>query len=309
VWGERMCQLVKLCEPTTPRPGAASSPSPAEGIGTPFTGTLRDVGDVRDVAFSHDGRLLATAAGNDRVALLWDASNGEQVRTLAVGYVVDNVVFSSDGTLLAGGDLYNPITGEHLRRIGTGYDVAFSPDGRFLATANGYEPNGVRIYDTSSGELVRVVTTDYANGLAFSHDGRVLAATTGYRQAGVVLWEVATGRQLRTLTGGSEAVEFSPDGRRVATSGGGKTTLWDAVTGQSVLDVDAASVFGFSPDGKILAAAGPDKAVRLYDPATGNPIRTLTNVYANRIAFSPDSERIATVSPDMTVRVVSLRIG
>jgi WD40 repeat protein len=236
-------------------------------------------------------------------------SSGEQVRTLVVGYVVDTVAFSTDDKLLAGGDLYEPATGEHLRSVGGGYDVAFSPDGMFVATANGYEPNGVRLYDPSTGQLVRVLTAEYASALAFSPDGKVLAVATGYRQKGVVLWNVGTGQQIRILNGGSAAVAFSPDGKRLATSGDGKTTLWDPDTGESVRNVDAAIVFGFSPDGKLLAAAGQDKAVRLYDPATGNPLRTLTNVYANELAFSPDSKRIATVSPDKTVRVVSLDMG
>ena len=102
---------------------------------------------------------------------------------------------------------------------------------------------------------------------------------------------------------------FSPDGTRVATSGDGKTTLWDPATGESVRSIDAVTVFGFSPDGKLLAAAGQDKAVRLYDPGTGNPDRTLTNVYANEVAFSADSQCIAVVSLDKTVRVVNLSSG
>jgi WD40 repeat protein len=310
VWGERLCQLVHLCEPTPPPvPGSVIGPSSTSTPTSEFEGTLSQVGDVRDVAFSHDGQLLATAAGNDGVALVWNTSNGEQVRTIAVGYIVDNVAFSADDRLLAGGDVYDPATGEHLSSVGTGYDAAFSPDGLLVATANGYQPNGVRLYDTSSGELVRVLTPEYASALAFSPDGQVLAVASGYRQAGVVLWNVATGQQLRTLAGGSEAVAFSPEGNRVATSGGGRTTLWDPATGESVRDLDAETVFGFSPDGELLAAAGPDRAVRLYDPATGNPIRTLTNVYADRLSFSPDSGRIATVSPDRTVRVVSLATG
>jgi hypothetical protein len=56
----------------------------------------------------------------------------------------------------------------------------------------------------------------------------------------------------------------------------------------------------------MLAATGQDKAVRLYDPATGNPIRTLTGVYADQLAFSPDGTHVAVVAPDNTAQVVGL---
>ena len=56
----------------------------------------------------------------------------------------------------------------------------------------------------------------------------------------------------------------------------------------------------------MLAATGQDKAVRLYDPATGTPIRTLTGVYADQLAFSPDGKHVAVVAPDHTVQVAAL---
>jgi WD40 repeat protein len=269
---------------------------------------LHDVGDIRDVAFSPDGTLIATAGGNDHTVLLFNANNGEQVRILAGDSVVDAVAFSLDGKRLAtGSNLFDPNTGEQLRHLAGGaYDVAFSPDGALVATANGYQPNGVRLFNTSTGELVRVLTTEYASALAFSPDGKLLATTTGYRSKGVVLWNVATGEQVRTVGSGvSFGVAFSPgDGRFLATSGDRKIQLWNPTTGEHIRDIDASVIHGFSPDGK-LAATGQDRAVRLYDPATGNPILTLTNVYAAKIAFSPDGKRLAAVSPDHTLRVVS----
>ena len=192
-------------------PNAEDDPTQHLDVETAFVGTLLGVGDVSDVAFSPDGKILATAGGNDHTVLLWNAANGEQIRILNGDCVADAVAFSTDGKLLAGAcKLFDPATGEHIREMAGGYDLEFSPDGNFLAIANGYEPNGVRLYNPSTGELIRAVTTDYANSLAFSPDGTLLATTTGYLEKGVVLWKPATGQQVRTLSDGSDAVAFSP---------------------------------------------------------------------------------------------------
>jgi WD40 repeat protein len=149
------------------------------------------------------------------------------------------------------------------------------------------------------------MTTEYASGLAYSPDGSLLAASTGMGQQRVVLWRLDTGEQVRTL-GGSGAVAFSPDGELLATSGNGVTQLWNPATGEHLRNLPIEVGFGFSPDGTIFAGTGEDQEVKLFDPATGNPLRTLTGVYASALAFSPDGHRILVVDPTQTVRVVAL---
>src|SRR5262249_2762444 len=105
------------------------------------------------------------------------------------------VAFSPDSTLLTTDTtVWNPRTGAQVTALrgGSSYDVAFSPDGKLIGTAAGFEPNGLRLYDTSTGELVRTVSTDYFSALAFSPDGTLVAGATGYRGAGVVLFRVDT---------------------------------------------------------------------------------------------------------------------
>jgi WD40 repeat protein len=283
-------------------------PAPVGAGSTYFAGNLGAAGDGLDVAISPDGELLAAAGGNTWSVTVWDAHTGEQVRILTGEAVVSTVAFSSSGGLLAtGSDFWNPVTGERLSGFAGGsYDVAFSPDGTTLAAANGYLPEGMLLFDTSTGTQLRSLSSDYFAAAAFSPDGTLLAGATGYREEGAVLWRVETGEQVRVLDGGSAQVAFSPDGQLVATSGGGATQLWSPATGEHLRDLPVGVGFGFSPDGTLFAGTSDDHQVQLFDVATGNLERTLDGVYATSLAFSPDGERILIVDPNRNVRVVAL---
>jgi WD40 repeat protein len=82
--------------------------------------------------------------------------------------------------------------------------VAFSPDGRLLAS--GSADNTIKLWDVATGSEVRTLTghTDDVNSVAFSPDGRLLASgpwdKTGWDKT-IKLWDVATGSEVRTLTG------------------------------------------------------------------------------------------------------------
>jgi roadblock/LC7 domain-containing protein len=149
--------------------------------------------------------------------------------------------------------------------------VAFSPDGRLLATASA--DGTVWLWDPATGEHQRALTRHdgAVNGVAFSPDGRLLA--TASQDGTARLWDPATGEHLRALTGHDSlvrAVTFSPDGRLLATaSADGTIWLWDPATGEHLraLTGHTSEVRGmaFSPDGRLLATASGDKKVRLWD--------------------------------------------
>ena len=196
--------------------------------------------------------------------------------------------------------------------------VAFSPDGKTLATAPmaarcgcGMWPPAARSADPSPTATAQV------NSVAFSPDGKTLAS--GSADGTVRLWDVATRRQIGDdLSGGGavNSVAFSPDGKTLATGSADDTVrLWDVATGQQIGDpltghTGPVTSVAFSPDGKTLASGSDDDTVRLWDVASTG-IATLTGHTGpvTSVAFSPDGKILASGSDDRTVRLWDVATG
>lgn len=191
-----------------------------------------------------------------------------------------------------------------------GRQAAFSPDGRWLATASA----GGAVVLRSMPDLKVARRLEHPGGataLAFAPGGAALA-TTGYD--GVVrLWDVATGRALGILKGAKGTnwtVDYAPDGRQLAAAGeDGLVRIWSPASGRLLRSLAGHQrnvwEVRFSPDGKRLASGSFDSTVRLWDSATGAPLATLADheQAVVGLAWSPDGRWLATGGDDSTTRL------
>ena len=240
---------------------------------------------VLSVAFSPDGAVLAIGDLSGGIAL-WTLGTDEVTPLTGPGGPVENLAFSPDGRALAASyaervsrdgppgmrptvrvwDLTTRTPRVlSVRPGGYGHALAFSPDGRVLATSGGLDGSG-QLLDPVTGDATAF--TGHAGGihtLAYSPDG-ILAS--GSVDSTIRLWRdpVLT---LEPDAGYVTALAFSPDGRTLAGACAPAVRLWDSETGRhrATLFGPAEHVTGlaFAPDGSALAGAGHDRAIWLWN--------------------------------------------
>ncbi|HEY9803810.1 MAG TPA: hypothetical protein V6D25_25935 [Leptolyngbyaceae cyanobacterium] len=195
--------------------------------------------------------------------------------------------------------------------------IAVSPDGEVLVS--GCTEQAVNIWNFPTGKLIRTLTGNLGevSSVAISPDGNFLAVGSGvHPRSNVKVWHLKTGKLLHTLLGHQKPVNvvvISPDGQLLA-SGSNKIKIWNLQKGDRICTLwhsSSVHAVAISPDGTILASGSSDNKIRLWNPLTGDPLRTLNrhDREVKAIAISPDGQFLFSGSADTTIKIWHLITG
>jgi len=260
----------------------------------------------------------------------------------------DIVIPTGAQTIIKTSQVTETITPENVSRINElGHwldywmDFAFTPDGETLASCN-YDTldKTVRLWDINTRQLLFILEghNEQVASVAINPSGTLIAS--GSMDGMIALWDITSGKLLRTLNGnvdGLYSLEFSPDGHLLASgnldNAGNLVQLWEPETGKLLFTFTGRQGYinsvAFSPDSQILASGGNDGAVRLWNVATGELIRELTNhtneaqhvTYRNKplfggrplgvtsVTFSPDGSILASGNQDANISLWDVTSG
>jgi WD40 repeat protein len=292
---------------------------------------------ITRLAFTPDGQTLLATDTRENLTL-WDVNTGQRIAWPHVGEALDGALaadFSSDGRFKASASLPNPnpavilwdvLSGQRLAAL-TGHtdlmdDVAFSPDGRWLASVA--EDRTLRLWDVethqSVGDPWQTETQNWPTDLTWRPDGKVLAvAYIGY---GLMLWDAENRREIARReidTSSPETIEqlaFTPDGATlIAGLNTGRIMRLNAETLEQVGSALAGhtgkvNALAVSADGRRLVSGGEDGLVIVWSlvkrPAFGRTLDySLEAGTPRNITFNGDELILLQCAEDCLNRVVS----
>jgi len=291
--------------------------------------------EAQTLAFTHDGKRLATV-GRDRTIQLWNLESSELEQTVGgIGKDIRALCFSSDGRYI--------VTGGQTRSLSSGIE------GRSLLKQEGI----VCVWDLETEQSIKILRPEAAVlSVAYDASGQRVASG-GWHE--IRIWNAASGTPLQILPGDGHALVFSPDGKHLVSGGAdGTIQLWDidsatlvdtfyghrrsigslafGVNGQQVVSVSLDATvkwwlasqdehevhledrfLALSHDGQIIVASGQNHSVDLLNSATGDLLATLPlgQEDLDSVVFSPDGQHMITLSSvtNMNLRMWDVASG
>lgn len=301
-------------------------------------------GQVNALAFSPNGKILASGGSPNPIIQLWELETGSKLTTFKLAERHDSVTalaFSKDNTTLMSLDKFGDIirwdivTGSKLsdtKNVDTYKAVALSQNGSTLATGD-QRGSQIHLWNTTTGRR-RMTLNGHAGffeedqderevdirALAFTQDEKILVS--GSEDKTVMLWNTQNGAERATLRGHEgwiTAVAFSIDGKTVASGDtNGVIKVWDVNTehehvtlrGQkNTINALAFASEGSPPYGGCLASGSADGTIRFWNPSNGQELATFTaghTEWVKAVAFAEDGITFASAAHNGTVDVWSL---
>jgi WD40 repeat protein/DNA-binding SARP family transcriptional activator len=304
-----------------------------------WTGELREFDSLlmpEHVAFSPDGAWLSVTAAPNLVVVL-DVATGAEVTAIQLELPALRSAWSPDGAWLAASglpiqiwsvaDLNGGTTAQPEPRFAFGsstgaVDLAWSADaGRLLTGSEDGRATLWGVTNRGVSEIAVLSSQDHGRlwGVALSPAGDRALTAEGLggkeRQPVAKVWDIGPTGDAEWLNlpadpGWAHVLDFTPDGRLLASSSGGTATMWDLPSAQPVLRIgphgqtDAAPGplmlhLDVSPDGALVATAGNDGSAVVWDAQTGNELFTISPSlqpgpqWVEEVAWSPDGRQLA----------------
>lgn len=238
---------------------------------------------------------------------------GDRQSILEIEKLLDAIAHLKHKLTLAPPSLSRTLTG-HAGKVAS---VAISADGEVLVS--GCADKTINIWHLKTGTKIRTLSENLGevSSVAISPDGNLLAiGSCEHPKSNVKVWHLKTGKLLHTLLGHQKPVNvvaMSPDGQILA-SGSNKIKIWNLHKGDRICTLwhsCTVHAIAISRNGSILASGSADSKIRLWNPHTGDPLRTLIghSDEVKSIAISPDGQLLFSGSADKTIKIWHLISG
>ncbi len=279
---------------------------------------------INSVAFSNNGRILASS-GKDGIVKLWAAESNQETTMPLIGAIMSMVFTSDNRYLLAASWLSNVIVFDTFNqsiikefpgRGGGTVAISISPDQTKLITTNNDFSISVVDIETEKHLLTLKGHTALVGPPSVSNDNRYLVS--GSEDHTVRLWDLVTGKELYVFKAHKDEISkvvFAPDGKHLATaSGDGTVIIWDIISKQyfSIFTNPAAvGSIAYNTDGRLLAVATADGLIRCLDVTNGKIIKSFKGHHGliTNMEFFPDGTRLVSGSFDGTLKIWDVESG